>query len=787
MTAFKITARTVLELGSELISSDIIAFYELIKNGFDAGTRNGVEIRFDIGLSLREYRQLTRMTRMSNVTLDRAVERTRDALNPDALSIYEAACERLDGLRRIDQLKQALDEIYALNMVTVVDTGHGMSKADLESIFLVIGTASRKKKIDAAIANHETRSPYFGEKGIGRLSAMRLGNKLSVRTSRAGDAHWNCLDIDWTAFGDLDAMLDEIHVAPKRGEIKLEREQAGTQIMISDLASDWTRQRLEELARNEFSLMSVPVAGERKRKRVALFWNGERIAIPMLDENLLSHAHAAVKGEYTTGEAGPRLYCQFDIINLGFDHPHEKEILDLGKDELISTVIGKDSGLDITALDTVGSFSFEAYWFNRRRLSGIDSIGDRATVRKLHARWTGIRLYRDGFRVYPYGAEEDDWLSLDRTALMSRGYTLNKIQFIGRVNISRMANPELIDQTNREGLRETPEQSVLLESLRYVVQHHLRQSMHRVETQYKEKRVDMTGAKDEVKSLERRATTAIKALRRATSKEERETVNDLQQILFEFSEFASRARARIEEVESDARRMIDMAGVGLLVEVVAHELARVSEHALNNLNVLQRKSVPEDVRNRLESLRSSMKSISKRLRVLDPLSVSGRQRAEIFDLQELLVDTFAAHEAQFERHGISLKLALPDSAVRSRLVKGMVVQILENLISNSVYWMGLEKLKNPTFTPTLEVSLEIDPVTIYFEDNGPGIAPEYAERIFDLFFSLKEKNRRRGMGLYIARDCAEFNGGSLYLDLEKKNAIGKLNRFVYICSADRSS
>ena len=33
---FKVTARTVLELGSELISSDVIAFYELIKNGFDA-------------------------------------------------------------------------------------------------------------------------------------------------------------------------------------------------------------------------------------------------------------------------------------------------------------------------------------------------------------------------------------------------------------------------------------------------------------------------------------------------------------------------------------------------------------------------------------------------------------------------------------------------------------------------------------------------------------------------------------------------------------------------------
>ena len=191
------------------------------------------------------------------------------------------------------------------------------------------------------------------------------------------------------------------------------------------------------------------------------------------------------------------------------------------------------------------------------------------------------------------------------------------------------------------------------------MQDRLREKMRRVGSQYKEKRVDLAGAKDEVKNLERRAQTAIIALRRIASKEERETIDDLQQTFLEFSEFASRARLRIEEVESDAQSMIDMAGVGLLVEVVAHELARVSEDALDNLNVLQGKSVPEEVRIRLESLRSSMKSISKRLRILDPLSVSGRQRAETFALNELLVGTFDAHEAQFRRHGIR---AGPDPA-----------------------------------------------------------------------------------------------------------------------------
>lgn len=52
---FKINARTVLELGAELISSDIVAFYELIKNAFDAGSRTGADVKFCVVLRRNEY------------------------------------------------------------------------------------------------------------------------------------------------------------------------------------------------------------------------------------------------------------------------------------------------------------------------------------------------------------------------------------------------------------------------------------------------------------------------------------------------------------------------------------------------------------------------------------------------------------------------------------------------------------------------------------------------------------------------------------------------------------
>ena len=527
--------------------------------------------------------------------------------------------------------------------------------------------------------------------------------------------------------------------------------------------------------------MFAPPSRGHPRRRVALYWNDQRVAIPKLDETLLSHAHAKVSGRYYIDKDGPHLTTHIEINNLGFEHPLEHDTFLLDRDELESTFVGKDTGLAFADLETVGPFSFEAHWFNRQRFRGIDGVGDRETVRQMHAQWTGIRLYRDGLRVYPYGSEEDDWLGLDRHAMRARGYTLNKLQFIGHVDIGRMSNPELIDQTNREGLRETPEQQVLLDVLRFVVQDQLRAEMLRVERLYKCKR-ELPTAKDEVRRLQRRARTAVGALRKMRpSPSDEDTVNELQQLLREFSDFASRAHERILEVESDAQRMIDLAGVGLLVEVVAHELARTSENALHNLNVLQRKA-PSNIRAQFESLRSSMRSISKRLRVLDPLSVSGRQRRENFDLHALLRDTIDAHDAQFERHHIKAQLALPAAPIHVNAVKGMVVQVLENLIANSIYWLDLERKRRSKFQATITIRLEPSTL-ITFEDNGPGISPGYADRVFELFFSLKEKSKRRGMGLYIARECAQFNGGSLTLDAEPNNR-GKLSRFMYAVTGE---
>lgn len=782
---FKISARTVLELGSELISSDIIAFYELIKNAFDARSPTGADVQFNIvqrkNAYLRIREQAERMLD-SNESLAKRIELLRSEVEASLES--SAGRERLDEYMEtlleattIESFLDNLEQAYRrLNTIVVSDTGSGMSLADLSANFLTIGTASRKKAVDEAVEKKQEKSPYLGEKGIGRLSAMRLGETLTVRTARMDDAKLNRLDVDWRAFGALDVMLEDIAVNPyESNEAKRAPKWSGTALTIGDISEDWTEKRLMEMAQYDFARLTDPFADPKGRPRVALHWNGARVEIPWMSRQLIDAHHASFKGRFVWTEHGPELQVDLVAKNLGYDHPVERDAVRHTLPDL-EGLLGQ--AIPSFALTDLGPFEFEAYWYNRRYLTAIDTIGNQKEVRELQRKWSGIMLFRDGFRVFPYGDDEDDWLGLDRRALGRSGYVLNKAQFVGRVKISRSANPGLLDQTNREGLRASPEQAAFIGLLQHVVRDMLWDFFREVDNKYKKNPVNLGDVKAEIKSLEARAGSALLRVKKYVPKDEQAVFDELSHAFVEFKELTARAQERAEQVENDSKQMLQMAGVGLMVEVIAHELARASEGALSALDGLRGKDLPQDVQARIKTLRAEMNSVSKRLRVLDDMSVSGRQRSEVFDLVTLLRDLGEGHSAQLQRHHVRLELDIPDDAVRVKLVKGMLIQILENLVSNSMYWLQIKAAKEPSFIPKIRISLDPTSLEIEYSDNGAGIAPDHREKVFRPFWSLKEKSKRRGLGLFIARENASYLEGTLVLAEKSNERTGRLSTFV---------
>ncbi len=787
---FRVNARTVLELGSELISSDIIAFYELIKNAFDAGSRTGADVHFWIAMRRNEYLRIR--DRAQSLTGEKAskaeraeqladlIGRVAAKLDPsagsDTLSKFNATVGESEDL---EDFVRCLDACYdEHNSIEISDTGSGMSLSEITTNFLTLGTPARKRQVDDILTQGGSKTP-LGEKGIGRLSAMRLGQRLKLETARAEDAHLNVLEIDWSMFENLNAMIEDIDIEPRRGLRKQNGRWQGTKLTIGGLLEDWTEKRVRQFAEYDFARLTDPFLDPKSRPRIGLYWNGDRIAIPWLDPALIENAHASLTGTFSVSAGEPKLELKMVATKLGsFEHPHETDALTLTRPDLEGLLAGTDNQLPESALTSVGDFDFEIYWFNRRYLTKIDAIGNQAAVRALVKRWSSIMLFRDGFRVFPYGEEEDDWLGLDAVALGRTGYVLNKNQFIGHVRISRARNPKLVDQTNREGLRETPESQVFEEVLHDAVAERLWSFFKDVDLRYRKRTEDLGDIRKEIGGLEGRAKAALGKLRKYVPREEMEVFTDLEHSLREFHDLSTRAQQRIEEVEADSRQMVQMAGVGLLVEMVAHELARSTESALASLEGLRGKDLPQEVKARLDTLRAEIKSVSKRLRVLDEASVPGRQRAETFDLVRLVEDLKEGHAPQFSRHRIEMRIRAPRGLLRVKLVKGMVVQILENLLSNSVYWMKIRADREAGYRPVIEVRIETDPLTIRFSDNGRGIAPDHRERVFRAYWSLKEKSKRRGLGLFIAASNAEDLKGKLTLSDKADKQTGRLHEFV---------
>ncbi|PZO69802.1 MAG: hypothetical protein DI636_06785 [Pelagerythrobacter marensis] len=235
----------------------------------------------------------------------------------------------------------------------------------------------------------------------------------------------------------------------------------------------------------------------------------------------------------------------------------------------------------------------------------------------------------------------------------------------------------------------------------------------------------------------------------------------------------------MKTAESDQRDLVNLAGIGLLVEIVSHELGRVTRRTLELISGLDRSGVTREVSATFDGVESQMHVIRKRLDMLDPLSPSGRNRRERFDLRELVQEVLDSHAGQFSRYGISPNL-LPrydeGGGATIRAVRGMIVQILENLIDNSVFWLRQKSRQEPSFEPRITVELDIEASELRFTDNGPGIAVSRAEDVFRPFISSKPPGEGKGLGLYISKEIARYHECDLYLLDDPKD--GRLNTFV---------
>ena len=778
--AFRMTARTILQLGAELISSDSIAFYELIKNAFDADSRQvdlDVYVRLGFDAYLRHRENVLTGVYSSTLSVETCKQEIIHDLDPTAPLVDEYLRE-LRSASSLPELARLLDEA---NFIEVNDSGHGMSAEDLNEIYLTIGTHHRKKQVDErrlsgqepATTTQSVR-PILGEKGLGRLSAMRLGWRLRVDTTTTGEQFWNRLEVNWREFADEEALVGDIPVLPTQGLQKEDDSVSGTRIRISGLTSAWSSAKLEDIARAEFSKLTDPFVPQ-SRYPINVRYNEDAVPIPRFENILFHYSHASVEAQYVIEHGEPRFFGE-----VNYKTEHREATFTLDKDDLLGII----KPLALEPLRSLGPFSVRFYWYNRRILSAIEGIGDRTEVRRLVNAWSGgLKVYRDGFRVNPYGSPDDDWLDLDHRALASSGYVVNRAQVIGVVAISSMLNPALADQTNREGLRDTPEKVVLATLLKHLLEVQFRRFLVQVDREAKAQvPASFEDLEERVEDEERQIRQNLQHLlsRYPDLRKDREIFGPINQAIGRIRRLMDEASKLAASYKEGQSELTNLAGIGLMVEIVAHELNRATEHTLRIIAEADRYATSSELESVLQTLGAQMQTLQKRLRILDPLSTAGRQRKETFDLVSWVEQILASHHAQFSRHNVELIFLVtpPGRAMRVRMVKGMCVQIMENLLSNSMYWLKHRKTLDRTFLPELRVSIDVEAKTLSLTDNGPGIPPERKTQVFQPFFTTKPPGEGHGLGLYVSKEIAKYNDADLELNNQPSVHSDRLNTFV---------
>lgn len=779
---FKFAARTLLELGKELISTDEVALYELIKNSIDARSPV-VAIVFNVCLLRSHYEEaLDALWKKKpfGIVRDRLKGQLIADATPDARETFLDAINSADSQTSFDE---ALRAAYAsTNWIEVRDQGVGMSLQELNDIYLTVGTrAKRKENLKGAA--------YLGDKGVGRLSAMRLGEQLSVVTSKSGESRLNVLDIDWTLFGhEVEGEVGDIAIDPRRGASKKSDAEHGTIIRITSLSSDWPQARVVDLLNGAIARMVDPFQSGRGNDLLHVAHNGARLLVPSIPPLLLRAAHAKCKASLKF-ESGVPIFAgsidyafrdyraEFDQRGAELYSITQKVFHKRGKRGHAAT---ETAAIRPEAIEELGPFEVEIYWYNRRAVEAITGLtGKTNETRELIAAWSGgVMLYRNGFRVLPYGEPDDDWLELDKRAFGQAGFLLNRQQLLGRVTV-HSAHTALSEQTNREGLIQSEASDALIAMMMWLMHIEFRNVLNEADKRDRELRMveaqdallefrgDQAKLQSDLEDLGKRVpTSAASALERVRS--------SVHTIVMRCDEAVETAEKALTNVVNDREQFVYLAGIGLMTEFIFHELDRAIRQTATALTDTRRKH-PGDAS--LQSLEQQLVTLQKRVSAFDEMTGEKRQTKSKFDVAEVVKTVMTSHARESERHNIKWEFRVASLEVRA--VKGMLIQIVENLVANAVYWLKQQARIEEEFEPMIRFTLDPKRKVLEISDNGPGVSPLRKERIFEPFVTSKPPGQGRGLGLYICRELAVYHDWTLAMsDNIGQYRPGRLNTFV---------
>lgn len=646
------------------------------------------------------------------------------------LAVFELVKNAYDADASSVAVKMSLDRSPA--SITVRDDGTGMTLETIRDIWLVPGNGHRgeqRKNLHRSKRYH--RLP-LGEKGIGRFAAHKLGERIELVT-RAKDSLECRVVIDWARLIRKE-FLSDAPVRIKEREPKIfTGNKTGTRIKITGLRTTWQRGEIRKLY-NQVLSMTSPFEGAGEFHAELEVTGREAWLKDLYDADEILSA-APWKFMFEVDQSGRVIWSYHFRGVPGFkasprwtrSKKRTQLPLPKRKDEPRKTA-------DASVMQGIGPVRGVIYAYDRDRdvlskLSNAKSFTDYLDENG------GVRVYRDGVRVYNYGEAGDDWLGLDLLRVNAPQKKLSRNIVLGSLSLDLEHSDGLIEKTNREGFVENK----CVENLRKV-------ALGAIQTLEAERFKDKEKMRERVPPMKPGGRPGVTG-----------TIDALRDRLRESGILKAYA-PYVDSIESEYQAMQDallqagMAGVNLAL--IFHEVER-------GVRSLEAQLGGTEWSN---PFRGQVKEL---VHLLQGFSALLRQDQRIrHPAKELLDNARLRNASRFRAHGIKLEcppMNSEDPGFHATFQFGLVIGALNNLIDNAIYWLDVAaENEGGNFTRKLYIDVTHDlpqGPAIVVADNGPGFGADTPQDVVRPFFSRRPDGI--GLGLYFSRMAMESMNGEL--------------------------
>lgn len=652
----------------------------------------------------------------------------------------------------------------------IEDNGLGMTREQLINGFMRLSSAD---KIHNPVSERYKRI-RAGKKGIGRFATQRLGNTLTIITQTLDNPRALKVSINWDDFQtDKDLLL----VTNQIQQIDKQQEE-GTILIIGDLREGWSDAMIKRIYRYTSELLQpFPLSKTKKEEseqRVdpgfqSAYYrdiNGERTAI--IDEQTAFYQHALANIEGYVLEDGQGCWS---LKSEKLDFPEE------------TFLIGKDRDESQTPFNVIKNVHFFAYYFIYD--APLMPPQTMSFIREVAHEKGGIRIYRNGFRVLPYGEKLNDWLGMDESSAKRVILSAHRnINFFGFVEITDTSGVYFDETSSREGLIENDAMKELVD----FVSRCLISAVIKV--------AELRGRKG-TSSQDWTATAAINLSEQVDDvitelstlvemDEERGVARSENFNSGKFKEVFERlveTRAEEKKIYEDQRRsMISeiemlriLAGLGLVIGQFVHEVKRFLPAFDADINYLKKalKQYAEHLET-VNRLGNNLKSFTSYTAYFDKAISQNVLRDLIsIDLIDAVNDFEDVIKGDIRRLDIEFPQPVFDKTdlYTVPMHPSEWASILFNLYTNSRKAIRRHKVvPGKVFIHCGRVG---DNVFLEFSDTGDGISKENEPLIFNAFFTTSSAAGRTadendaltgtGLGLKIIKDIIESYGGKIFV------------------------